>query len=149
MKTPKILPPLVALSCFLAGLGLHFLLKGKIPWQFQNYFAGIVLLIGGFTLMMGARCLFQKYKTPVKPAEIPTAVVTAGPYRFTRNPMYLGFVLMLLGTAFLMGTPPMFLAPLTFFLILNSTFIPYEEAKMERLFEEEYSAYKKRVRRWL
>jgi protein-S-isoprenylcysteine O-methyltransferase Ste14 len=148
MKTPKILPPFIVLLCFLISLGLHLLLKGKIPWRHQNYFAGIIFLAGGFTLMMWARCLFKKCKTPIKPAEIPTAMVTEGPYRVTRNPMYLGFALMLLGTAFLVGTLPMFLAPLTFFLIINSAFIPYEEAKMERLFGQKYLDYKKRVRRW-
>ena len=149
MKAPKILPPFIVLLCFLISLGLHFLLKGKIPWRYQNHFAGIIFLVGGFTLMMRARYLFQKCKTPVKPTEIPTAMVTDGPYRATRNPMYLGFILMLLGVTFLVGTLPMFLAPLAFFLIINLAFIPYEETKMEGIFGQKYLDYKKRVRRWL
>ena len=68
---------------------------------------------------------------PLQPTEIPTAMAADGPCRVTRNPMYLGLGLMLLGTAFLAGTRPMFLAPFAFFLIINSAFIPYEEAKME------------------
>src|SRR3989338_7086576 len=149
MKRPLMLPPVIVLLCFLTSLGLHLLLKEKIPCRFQNHFAGIIFLAGGFTLMMRARCLFQKCKTPVKPTEIPTAIVTDGPYRATRNPMYLGFILMLLGTTFLVGTLPMFLAPLVFFLIINLAFIPYEEAKMEGIFGQKYLDYKKRVRRWL
>lgn len=149
MEKPKILPPFILLLCFLTSLGLHFLLKERIPWRFQNYFAGTVFLIVGFVLMSRARCLFQECKTPVRPAEMPTVLVTSGPYRATRNPMCAGFALMLLGAAFCVGTLPMLLAPAAFLWIIKTIFIPYEERKMERFFGQEYLDYKKRVRRWL
>ena len=149
MENPRILPPFVFLLCLLTGLGLHFLLKESIPWRSPHSFAGVFFLIVGFALMMWARGLFQKRKTPVRPGETPTALVTDGPYRAIRNPMYLGFTLMLSGAALWVGTLPMFLAPVAFVWIIDSIFIPYEERKMERLFGQEYLDYKKRVRRWL
>ncbi len=99
--------------------------------------------------MARSRRLFQKCKTPIKPTETPAAMVTDGPYRVTRNPMYLGFVIMLLGAAVWVGTLPMFLAPAAFFLIISLVYIPREEEKMEKIFGQGYRDYKKRVRRWL
>lgn len=149
MKTLRILPPVILLFCFLTSLGLHFLLVEKIAWRFQSPAAGVILFTGGFILMARSRRLFQRCQTPIRPTEIPTVLVTDGPYRLTRNPMYLGFVIMLLGAAWGVGTLPMFFAPGAFFLIIRWIYIPYEEERMERIFGQGYLDYKRRVRRWL
>ena len=74
---------------------------------------------------------------------------TDGPYRFTRNPMYLGLVIVTLGIAVWVGAWPMFLAPIAIFATTNWVHIPYEEAKMRRQFGATYDGYIGRVRRWV
>jgi len=76
-------------------------------------------------------------------------LVTSGPYRFTRNPMYLGLVIVTLGIAVWVGAWPMFIAPIAIFATINWVHIPFEEAKMHRQFGATYDGYVGRVRRWV
>jgi protein-S-isoprenylcysteine O-methyltransferase Ste14 len=76
-------------------------------------------------------------------------LVVDGPYRYTRNPMYLGLVLVTLGIAIWVGAWPMFLVPIATFATANWAHIPFEEAKMRRQFAAAYDEYVGRVRRWL
>jgi protein-S-isoprenylcysteine O-methyltransferase Ste14 len=76
-------------------------------------------------------------------------LVTAGPFQLTRNPMYLGLVIVALGIAFWVGAWPMFLAPIATFATANWVHIPFEEQNMRRQFGEEFAAYCGRVRRWI
>ena len=76
-------------------------------------------------------------------------LVTAGPYRFTRNPMYLGIFIMLVGIAVWVGSLPMFIAPVGFVLLMSWVFIPYEEQRLGEAFGEAYREYSTKVRRWL
>jgi protein-S-isoprenylcysteine O-methyltransferase Ste14 len=75
--------------------------------------------------------------------------VVERPYTLTRNPMYLGITLALLGFAIFFSSVVMMLAPIGFFVALDQLVIPNEEAAMERLFGSQYLDYKARVRRWL
>ena len=76
-------------------------------------------------------------------------LIATGPYRYTRNPMYLGLVIVSLGIAILIGAWPMFLAPIAVFATANWVHIPFEEAKMRRQFGSTYDDYVGRVRRWV
>ena len=75
--------------------------------------------------------------------------MTGGPYRFTRNPMYLGLVVLAVGIAVWVGTWPLVIAPLAVFATANWVHIPFEEAKMRRQFGADYDGYVARVRRWM
>ena len=77
------------------------------------------------------------------------SLLRAGPYQFTRNPMYLGLVLLTLGIAIWAGAWPMFGAPVALFATANWVHIPFEEAKMRRQFGAVYDNYVTRVRRWI
>ena len=77
------------------------------------------------------------------------ALVVSGPFRFTRNPIYLGLCVVGVGAALLAGTWLMWLVPVTIFLLDNFAIIPFEENSMERAYGDDYRAYKARVRRWL
>jgi protein-S-isoprenylcysteine O-methyltransferase Ste14 len=112
-------------------------------------FAGLVPLAGGLILAGIAAARFRSVETDVHPFGEPTALVTSGPYRLTRNPMYLGLSSMLLGIAVLLGSLTPFLVPPAFGWIITRRFIEMEEMKMSRIFGEEYDAYRGRVRRWL
>ncbi|MEE8233425.1 MAG: isoprenylcysteine carboxylmethyltransferase family protein, partial [Gammaproteobacteria bacterium] len=92
---------------------------------------------------------FKKSGTAIRPFETSTVLVKGGPYRFTRNPMYLGMVLILIGMAIYLGSlTPWFVIPV-FFLIIQEWFIKYEEPFLENTFGKEYQDYKTKVRRWI
>lgn len=76
-------------------------------------------------------------------------LVTTGIYRYTRNPMYLGIIGLLLAIAIHVGTLPFYLAAAVYFIVINHVFCPYEEAKLAATFGDHYNAYRNRVRRWL
>ncbi|MBV1699067.1 MAG: isoprenylcysteine carboxylmethyltransferase family protein [Hyphomicrobiales bacterium] len=110
---------------------------------------GVALVAVGIALPATAITLFRRERTEIDPTS-PTnrKLVTAGPYKFTRNPMYLGLTLVALGIAVWVGAWPMFLAPIGVFATTNFVHIPFEEAKMHRQFGAEYDAYVGHVRRW-
>jgi len=94
--------------------------------------------------------LFRREGTEINPNSITNRkLITSGPYRLTRNPMYLGLVLLSLGVAFCIGAWPMFIAPIAVFATANWAHIPFEEAKMLHQFGPTYQDYLNQVRRWL
>ena len=109
---------------------------------------GAVIVAGLLLASVGIRH-FRRQHTTVEPFGTPTALVSTGPYRFTRNPMYLGIVVTLAGIALLVATIPFLIPPVAFFVIINATQIPREEAKLTALFGDQYTHYRQRVRRWL
>jgi protein-S-isoprenylcysteine O-methyltransferase Ste14 len=128
----------------------HYLLPATRIVLFSNAAAGVVIFLFGFFFALYGNRLFAREGTeidPLSPAN--RALVTRGAFSVSRNPMYAGMVLGLLGIAIYVGTFPFFVAAAAQFCILNFGFIPFEEEKMERQFGDEYRAYCKRVRRWL
>ena len=108
------------------------------------FFAGGVLPVWAFRL-------FRAWRTR-RSTRLPTtnrALVVRGPFRLTRNPMYLGLVIAAVGMAILVGVWPMLAAPVAVFFTANFVHIPFEEAKMRRQFGGDFDAYAGRVRRWV
>jgi protein-S-isoprenylcysteine O-methyltransferase Ste14 len=93
--------------------------------------------------------LFRRARTGVVPFSEATTLVTGGPYRFTRNPMYLGMAGILVGTAIWLGSVTPWLVLPAFMAIIVERFIAPEEAMLERTFGEHYARYRAAVRRWL
>jgi protein-S-isoprenylcysteine O-methyltransferase Ste14 len=145
----RLYPPHFLLMAILAMVALHLALPWRIlldrPWTFLGF---VPFLFGGVLTVRAAR-LFDREGTPVRPFERSTHLVLDGPYRFTRNPMYLGMVLGLLGLGVLLGSLTPFVVPIVFALFLQARFIVPEEAMLERLFGADFVAFKGRVRRWL
>lgn len=136
------------------GLGLLGLCKGldsllPLPIDISSPEFGAALALPGLGLLFWAWLGFFKKKTTPIPTKEPSALVAEGPYRFTRNPMYLGFLPLLASVAFFTGAPVYLLSPAGFFFIIDRLFVPYEEAKLERLFGEEYARFKSNSKRWL
>lgn len=144
----RIIPPLWLLLALLSMAALdYFLPIARIlspPWSFL----GILLLAIGVGIAGHSALTFNKVGTPVVPFEPSTALVTGGMYRITRNPMYLGMVIALLGAAMLFGSVSAFL-PIPIFVWIIKGFIEGEERFLEEIFGQEYVLYKSRVRRWL
>ena len=145
----RIIPPAWLLISLIVMTGLHFYLPvARIiegPW---SYLGAALIVIGIIVSATGAG-MFRRAGTPVKPFERSTTLVTQGIYRFTRNPMYLGLLLVLIGAAIAFGTLSPWLPIPVFFLIVRTQFVRGEEEFLEGIFGAEYLAYKKRVRRWL
>jgi protein-S-isoprenylcysteine O-methyltransferase Ste14 len=149
MKRPFCLPPQIAFIALVIGTLLHAL--SPISWRIIPAvpFIAILLLSVGAVLAVWAIAIFRNQRTPVYPTTTPTTLVTSGPFKFTRNPMYLGITSILIALVFLLGSLPMLVAPVLFLLVMNLYYLPFEEAKMEKLFGETYNDYRQRVRRWL
>lgn len=145
----KILPTAYLLFFLLTATVFHFLFPSPQIVAPPYHYLGVFLVLAGIWLNIWADRLFKKKKTAVKPLEKPSALIIEGPFRFSRHPMYLGFVLTMVGVAVLLGSAVAFLAPMAMLMTLETIFIPYEERTLEEIFGQKYSDYKKRVRRWL
>jgi protein-S-isoprenylcysteine O-methyltransferase Ste14 len=110
---------------------------------------GILPIGVGVAVMLLADRQFKEAETTVQPFDPPSTLVTGGTFRFSRNPMYLGMVLVLAGMALALGTLTPFLVPPVLAWVFTRRFIIPEEAAMERAFGREYEDYRRRVRRWL
>jgi protein-S-isoprenylcysteine O-methyltransferase Ste14 len=144
----RIHPPLVALLCLVGALALHMIMPGA-QTVFAHHLLGLIVVAVGIGVCFYAAAIFQARDTTKNPYGEPTSFVTTMPYTFTRNPMYLGVTIALLGFAIFFAAPEMLLAPVAFFVIIDRMVIPREEQTMERLFGTPYLDYKARVRRWL
>jgi len=146
----KLPPPVWALSYVVLAAAISWLLGWpKVP-GLPLPKLGIALALIPWALPVWAVVVFRRAGTEITPTS-PTnrALVVDGPYRYTRNPMYLGLVLVTLGIAVWIGAWPMFLAPIAVFATANWVHIPFEEAKMRRQFGVSYDDYVSRVRRWV
>lgn len=116
----------------------------------QNRPAGIALIVLGFAVSAWGRFTFRKLGAEIFPwSESHTALVASGPFRFTRNPMYLGILVIGVGAALVAGTWAMWLVPVVLFVLDHFVIIPFEERSMEHTFGDSYRSYKARVRRWI
>ncbi len=138
------------------GLGLAYLgtrvdsLLGISPFAFPLIKpVGLLLLASGFLVRVWAATYFYAHRMRVISLEPQGALITSGPYRFSRNPLYLGGnVFIFFGAALLFGSPTALLVT-AIHLPLIDMFIRREERQLERVFGEQWRSYAKRVRRWL
>jgi protein-S-isoprenylcysteine O-methyltransferase Ste14 len=142
-------PPLI----FLAGLAVGFVLEALLPETdlpaWLEWGVGGLLVVSGLGLLLWFNTMFSRAGTAVEPWKPTTAIVTTGPYRFTRNPAYLGMALTYIGIA-LMSSALWVLVPLPFVLaVIDRAVIAREERYLERQFGEEYLGFKRGVRRWI
>jgi len=145
----KVMPPTYFIILLLLSIGLHFISPIKRLIYSPYTYLGIILIIFGIAINIWSDSLFKKSKTTVKPYENPTKFETSGPFRISRHPMYLGMVAVLLGVAILLGSLITFVFPILFIVLMEILFIPPEEKNLERVFGNEYTTYKNKVRRWI
>ena len=144
------LPPVVLVVALVFMAALHLLVPVTqlftSPWR---VIVGGCPLGAGIAINLWADKLFKEKGTSVKPFEPSTALVTDGPFAFTRHPMYLGMLLILAGVALCLGSLSPWLVVPAFVWQITRRFVRPEEAKLEVTFGESYREYKRRVRRWL
>ena len=145
----KIPPPLVALTFgFLINYTKNFFPKIEIS---NDLFISSFMIIIGLIIMLSAIILFKKYQTTITPLNPSNAtkLITDGIYKYSRNPMYLGLLLVLFGISIILNPiGGLSLIPL-FILYLNLFQIIPEENAMVDLFKDEFLEYKENVRRWI
>ena len=149
MKTRQILPPTYVLIALIVMLVVHFTFPGikliPLPWKLL----GLLPLVIGVALNIVADGAFRRAGTTVKPFQESSALLTGGVYRFSRHPMYLGFVLILIGVATLLGSlTPWIIIPI-FAILMEVVFIQVEERMLGEKFGPAWLAYKEKVRRWI
>jgi protein-S-isoprenylcysteine O-methyltransferase Ste14 len=149
MTGKKILPPTYLLIAVLVMIALHWLLPLTqiIPGLWR--LTGLIPLAGGISLNLAADRAFQRDRTTVKPFEASAVLITGGVFRVSRHPMYLGFVLILLGVGALLGSlTPLLVIPV-FAILLDQVFIQAEERLLAEQFGQSWLVYKAGTRRWL
>jgi len=107
------------------------------------------MMAAGALLSLWAALLFRQAGTTIKPFRQSSALVSRGPYNVTRNPMYLGMVIALIGVAIRLGSLTPFVVVPVFAFVIQTSFIQSEERLLEETFGPEYARYRARVRRWL
>jgi len=149
MKPKNVMPTTYLLLSILAMIALHLLIPVHMVVPASWNLLGLLPLALGVAINLMADQAFHRAKTTVKPLDQPTVLIRDGVFRFSRNPMYLGFVLILLGLAILLRSlTPFFIIPI-FAVWMDRLFIPAEEANLKRAFGQTWLEYSARVRRWL
>ena len=145
----KILPPVYFLGALLAMGALHSLAPMYRYWTFPSALFGLLPLALGIVLNVMADREFHRHHTTVKPFEPSSALVTAFPFSVSRNPMYVGITLMLVGVAMLLGTISALVPALAFPLLMDVLFVRTEEAMLAEAFGAQWERYRASVRRWM
>ena len=128
---------------------LHYLFPVTTIIPFPYNLLGLLIVgFGVYSAFLSVRLLISN-NTTFEAGGNPSSLVTRRPYSYSRNPIYLGFLLIALGTATILSSLSAFIAPIIFFLVVNTIIIPFEENRLQKNFGIEYEKYKASVRRWL
>jgi len=127
----------------------HYVVPVKIVVAKPTSYLGAVLMLLGLALMTWASMLFRKAGTGFQLNGGGSALVTSGPFQFSRNPMYLGMLIWLMGLAVLLGSLIAFVFPILLFLLANFVVVPLEEKEMQERVGPRFVEYSQHVRRWL
>ena len=139
-------PPVITLACF----AMQFILYMMLPLEVNlSLLLGLIILISSVVLIVMAFRELQNNETTYVPDGEPERLVITGPFKFSRNPIYLGMFGILLASAFLMQSISALLIPLLFLSILQNTWIPHEEKKLKEKFPEEWAGYASSTKKWL
>jgi protein-S-isoprenylcysteine O-methyltransferase Ste14 len=145
----KILPPTYFFAAIALTIALHFLFPVAtfipLPWRF----AGLLLIAAGIPLNIAADRQFKRRNTTAKPFEKSSALVTDGVCRWSRNPMYLGMVLIVSGIAVIERSVTPWIVVAALAVLLERIFILREENMLQEAFGTVFQEYRMRTRRWL
>ncbi len=142
-------PPLIYLGFLLLGLGLDQLWPTAVLPDHARYIAGPALIVLGLAILTAAVRRFGKARTHVQTRKPATAIVTGGPYRVSRNPIYPAFAAIHAGIAVAADSLWVLLLLVPALIVVRYGVIAREERYLEEKFGEDYLRYKARVRRWL
>ena len=141
-------PPIVFLSAILSGIALNHVWPLSFVPSILWLLGPVVALFAVLLFVLSVR-EFRAAGTSVRGSKPTTAIVRTGPYRFSRNPIYLSFVLLLIGLAVWLNNLWLLLTLIPAAAFIAVVVIPREERFLAGKFQEQYSTYKVTVRRWL
>ncbi len=145
----RIVPPVYLLAAIIGMVLFHNFAPGMMliprPWNWL----GIIPVASGLLLGGFAARLFARHKTTIKPGHVSSSLLTSGPFRRSRNPIYVAMTILLIGVAILCGSVTPWLLVPAFFLVIAVNVIPVEEAMMSETFGDDYERYCAQVRRWI
>src|SRR5262249_23283500 len=142
-------PPAVPILGLLAGWGLGKLWPINLAWPEWTRWVAWICFVARFSTASWGGVRFRRHNTPVDPLGKVATIVTAGPFRYSRNPMYVSLLLCYTGgiLAFRLAWSAILLVPV--FLLLQYGVIVREERHLEAVFGQQYTEYRRQVRRWL
>ena len=139
-------PPVI----LLASIVLQIILLFSFPISVDlSSLLGLILILSGISLVFVSIRFMRKMKTTFIPDGTPEVLISSGPFKFSRNPIYLGMLTVLVGVAFLMSSLSAIIIAFVFGIIINFTWIAHEEKKLHELFSEDWENYSSKVRRWI
>ena len=142
-------PPLIYLGAIVIGLAIHFVWPVALAPRAIGAPIGAIVIVAAVALFISSVRTFRAAGTPV-PGNLPTTtIVRAGPYRFSRNPIYLAFSLFQLGLSLWVNSVALLITLVPAVALMSLVVIPREERYLEARFAAEYLPYKASVRRWL
>lgn len=144
-----VFPPLLFLVALILMLALRYVGPLAIGGRPLTMVLGIMLAALAIAIIAWGRMAMQRDGTNIDPTKPTLAIVTGGPFGYTRNPLYVGLMALLLGIGLIFDTWWSVLALVPVLLILHFGVVLREEAYLERKFGEPYRAYKSKVRRYL
>ena len=142
-------PPLVYLGAIALGVVLHLAAPVRLVPPGRSGLLGSVVAAAAVALFVAAVRTFRAAGTPIPGNRPTTTIVRAGPYRFSRNPVYLAFSLLQVGLALLINSAWLLVTLVPAAALMALVVVPREERYLTARFPLEYAAYKESVRRWL
>ena len=149
----RIPPPMLLVVCLVVGWVLDWARAWPVlsatRWYGPRVALSSALILLGLGLMVYCAHLFKRAQTRIEPWRPTSCIITNGPYRYSRNPIYLGFIITGVGIAFAFNSCWILWSVLAFVLIANKLVIEREEKYLEEKFGESYSNYRRETRRWI
>ena len=145
---PFKMPPFWFLLATLSQFGIAW--ASALPaYSLFRVAAGYGLIVVGVALVLGTWVSFRKWQTPICPFTEPTHLITDGLFRYSRNPLYLGEVVMLIGLSALHGNWATLIPVLVFFVVIQIVFVRPEEKTLLAEYGDSFEDYRKKVRAWI
>jgi protein-S-isoprenylcysteine O-methyltransferase Ste14 len=145
----RVLPPVYFLAAIALTVAAHFLFPVAMYVPYAWRFVGLLPVAAGVALNIAADRRFKQFNTTVKLFERSNALITEGVFQWSRNPKYLGMVLIVAGIALREGAMTPWVIVVVLAVLLDRVFIVREEKMLQETFGIAFGRYKQRVRRWL
>ena len=145
----KLAPPLVYLGLGLAGVGLQYIIPMSVGIDSPANYLGVGVILVSLTGIGFMAKLFKRHETAVEPWETTSKIITTGPYKYSRNPIYIFACGVPIGLGIAFNTYWALFAFIPSLIIVYYTAVKKEEKYLETKFGQEYLDYKAKVRRWL